>query len=83
MEGFLCDRFGGLILGGAYTWRGLFSEFYSTDSNMVSSSICEMTGCEIQTRDQCNPLKWPHWRYNIKKKQVIYCKLFIDNNSNL
>ena len=21
-------RFGGLIFGGAYTWRGLFSEFY-------------------------------------------------------
>ena len=37
--------------------EGLFSEFYSTDSNMVSSSICEMTGCEIQTRDVCNPLK--------------------------
>ena len=27
-EGFLCYRFGGLIFGGAYTWRGLFSEFY-------------------------------------------------------
>ena len=28
-EGFLRYRFGGLIFGGAYTWRGLFSEFYS------------------------------------------------------
>ena len=27
-EGFLCYRFGGLIFGGAYTLRGLFSEFY-------------------------------------------------------
>ena len=27
-EGFLCYRFGGLIFGGAYTRRGLFSEFY-------------------------------------------------------
>ena len=27
-EGFLCNRFGGFIFGGAYTWRGLFSEFY-------------------------------------------------------
>ena len=27
MEDFLCYRFGGLIFGGAYTWRGLFSEF--------------------------------------------------------
>ena len=23
-------RFGGLTFGGAYTWRGLFSEFYGT-----------------------------------------------------
>ena len=27
-EGFLSYEFGGLIFGGAYTWRGLFSEFY-------------------------------------------------------
>ena len=28
-EGFLHYKFGGLIFGGVYTWRGLFSEFYS------------------------------------------------------
>ena len=28
MEGFLRYRFGGFIFGGAYAWRGLFSEFY-------------------------------------------------------
>ena len=27
-EGFLRYRFGELIFRGAYTWRGLFSEFY-------------------------------------------------------
>ena len=27
-EGFWHYHFGGLIFGGAYTWRGLFSEFY-------------------------------------------------------
>ena len=27
MEGFLHYRFGGLIFGEAYTWRGSFSEF--------------------------------------------------------
>ena len=27
-DGFLRYRFGGLVFGGAYTWRGLFSEFY-------------------------------------------------------
>ena len=29
-EGFLHYDFGGLIFGGAYTWRGLFSDFYGT-----------------------------------------------------
>ena len=28
MEDFLRYEFGGLIFGGAYTWRGLFSELY-------------------------------------------------------
>ena len=27
-EGFLRNEFGGLIFGGACTWKGLFSEFY-------------------------------------------------------
>ena len=27
MEGFFCYELGGLIFGGAYTWRGLLSEF--------------------------------------------------------
>ena len=29
-EGFFALRFWGLIFGGAYAWRGLFSEFYGT-----------------------------------------------------
>ena len=40
-EGFLRYRFGGLIFGGAYTWRGLFLKFYGilkTDS-LQSASI--------------------------------------------
>ena len=33
-EGFLCYQFGGLIFGaGAFTWRGLFSEFYGNLSD--------------------------------------------------
>ena len=31
-EGFLRYDFGGLIFGGAYTWRDLFSEFYGSFS---------------------------------------------------
>ena len=34
-EGFLRYRFGGLIFGGAYTWRGLFSEFYGNRKYQV------------------------------------------------
>ena len=29
-EGSLRYEFGGVIFGGAYTWRGLFSEFYGS-----------------------------------------------------
>ena len=36
-EGFSHYCFGGLIIGGAYTWRGLFSEFYSSYFNVVYS----------------------------------------------
>ena len=32
-EGFLRYEFGGLIFGEAYTWRGLFSEYYGTTVN--------------------------------------------------
>ena len=35
MEGLLRYRFGELIFGGAYTWRGLFSEFYGMVCAMI------------------------------------------------
>ena len=34
-DGFLRYEFGGLIFGGAYTWRGLFSEFYGIANRHV------------------------------------------------
>ena len=34
-EGFLRYRFGGLIFGGAYTWRSLFLEFYGISQGDV------------------------------------------------
>ena len=36
-EGFLRYDFGGLIFGGAYTWRGLFSQFYGMSFRSVKS----------------------------------------------
>ena len=38
-EGFLRYRFGWLIFGGAYTWRGLCSEFYSIPSQRLTLSF--------------------------------------------
>ena len=38
-EGFLRYWIGGPIFGGAYTWRGLFSEFYGTLFNNCSPKV--------------------------------------------
>ena len=38
-EDFLRYPFGGLIFGGAYTWRALFSEFYGTLNNTDTETI--------------------------------------------
>ena len=40
--GFLCYEFEGLMFGGAYTWRGLFSEFYG--------SLCQFLCAAKRTR---------------------------------
>ena len=37
--GFLRYDFGGLIFGGAYTWRGLFSEFYGGQYQRIERMI--------------------------------------------
>ena len=37
MECFLRHEFWGLIFGGAYTWRGFFSEFYGSWSVLLIS----------------------------------------------
>ena len=38
-EGFLRYEFGGLIFGRAYTWRGLFSEFYGNSKGSARNVI--------------------------------------------
>ena len=38
-EVFLCYRFGGLIFGGAYARRGLFSEFYGMFLKVVKMGM--------------------------------------------
>ena len=43
MEGFVRHRFGGLMFGGAYTWRGLFSEFYGIMIIIVMMMMMMMT----------------------------------------
>ena len=50
-EGFLRYQFGGFIFGGAYTWRGLFSEFYGSiivvDICLLSNFDSGKTGNDI------------------------------------
>ena len=38
-EGLLRYRFGGLIFGGAYTWKGLISEFPVNISDLIDSNV--------------------------------------------
>ena len=38
-EGFLHYEFGGLIFGGAYTWMGLFSEFYGSSCQKRAQTV--------------------------------------------
>ena len=59
-EGFLRYDFEGLIFGGAYTWRGLFSEFYGIYllqilfyyfyRNTVYNVCCRYTSCNLKQK---------------------------------
>ena len=58
-EGFLRCRFRGLIFGGGYTWRGLFSEFYgilliytSTGQNQYSVLLTEQKNITTKLKDE-------------------------------
>jgi len=62
-EGFLGYQFGGLIFGGAYTWRGLFSEFYGIRS---SFSVCTYSRNQWAHQfssnvTEINNLQWSLW----------------------
>ena len=50
-EGFLRYDFGGLIFGGAYSWRGLFSEFYGIFSLGAPDNVVK--SCFYRRRDKC------------------------------
>ena len=54
-EGFLRYCFGRLIFGGAYTWRGLFSEFYGIIKLDSLTSIC-MHSAVTSSTGICNSI---------------------------
>ena len=64
---FLRYRFGGLISGGAYTWRGLFSEFYGT-----LSLVCYWPGTRIKLRPHADKLIQMMWT----KDGLVTSKVF-------
>ena len=43
-EGLLRYRFGGLIFGGVYTWKGLISEFPANISDLIDSNVDLLNG---------------------------------------
>ena len=49
----MCYEFGGLIFGGAYTWRGLFLELYGISEMLIgnlrttTTTLTTTTGSEI------------------------------------
>ena len=43
---------GGLIFGGAHTWRGLFSEFYGISTRSIVAAILEPLLNSVQQNNQ-------------------------------
>ena len=52
-EGFLRYRFAGLLFGGAYTWRGIFSEFYGMHSRKKGEKTINMKAHTIRAEFVC------------------------------
>ena len=56
-EGFLRYRIEGLIFGGAYTWRGLFSEFYGISKVAISGAAVARERRRISGRRSSFPVE--------------------------
>ena len=69
MEGFLRFEFGGLLFGGAYKWRGLFSEFYGTSF----SALWRSSTVRLPFK---NPLllrmAYWFWRFPVSARKLYY-----------
>ena len=67
---FLRHRFGGLIFGGAYTWRGLFSEFYGIYSVWkkfflnFSLKLFKSLGCPVKITQAGQWERTQYWLLN-------------------
>ena len=62
-EGFLRYEIGGLIFGGVYTWRGLFSEFYGI--------------CRAHQEERCSLLDYLEKEYRISISRMTPNKIFM------
>ena len=69
MEGFLRYWFGGLIFGGAYIWRGLFSEFLQYFKNIHKNPKFGKVR-QVSTREF--PTKFPDWDLSHSSKFGIF-----------
>ena len=65
-------EFGGLVFGGAYTWRGLFSEFYGTSRKMKAAIT--FVADFLHSLSQYRFYHWVTTTNNNGKKQINYMK---------
>ena len=72
MEGFLRYRFGGLIFGGAYTWRGLFLEFYGICRPLAGFGSKNTRSYNFKSLVSCKLLHLPVSVSAAEKKQQYY-----------
>ena len=68
-------RFGGLIFEGAYTWRGLFSEFYGISLTEFLSILLLSSGKEDETRQ--NPSGPDLEAFSNSANKLIFSRTFL------
>ena len=79
-EGFLRYRIGGPTFGGAYTWTGIFSEFYGISKALVHIRRTALIIGHLHdggfrgTQTQQIPLGNRDYRLHIQMKSVFYRK---------
>ena len=66
-------QFGGLIFGGAYTWRSLFSEFYGSLYSNNTVANCNRTNYRVPLQWTTTNLDMFQWTFQGNLKCILRC----------